>query len=142
MHNFTPLTGIIGGLLIGLASTLLLGLNGRIAGISHIAGHILTAPTGDRGWRFMFVIGLLAGALLYFHFGGHPPLERKGMPMGLLALSGLLVGFGTSLANGCTSGHGVCGLARLSPRSVVATLVFLITGIFSAVIFHGLLGLA
>ncbi|NNM52478.1 MAG: YeeE/YedE family protein [Pseudomonadales bacterium] len=141
MHDFTPFTGLIGGLLIGLASTLMLWLNGRITGISHIAGHMTTSPAGDRLWRLMFVIGLLVGALLYFHLGGHPPVQRSGMPLSLLALSGLLVGFGTSLANGCTSGHGVCGLARLSPRSGVATLVFLVTGIISAVIFHGLLGL-
>lgn len=125
MHEFTPLTGALGGALIGLAAALLLALNGRIAGISGIVGGLLPPRAGDALWRLLFVLGLALGALLVRLYSGAPlavPVESSTFT---LVLGGLLVGFGTRLGSGCTSGHGICGLARLSPRSVVAVLTFM-----------------
>lgn len=125
MHEFTPLTGALGGALIGLAAALLLALNGRIAGISGIVGGLLPPRAGDALWRLLFVAGLALGALLVRLYSGAPlavPVESSTFT---LVLGGLLVGFGTRLGSGCTSGHGICGLARLSPRSLVAVLTFM-----------------
>lgn len=125
MHEFTPLTGALGGALIGLAAALLLALNGRIAGISGIVGGLLPPRAGDALWRLLFVLGLALGALLVRLYSGAPlavPVESSTFT---LVLGGVLVGFGTRLGSGCTSGHGICGLARLSPRSVVAVLIFM-----------------
>ena len=134
MTSLTIFTALAGGLLIGGAAVLLLWLNGRIAGVSNIAGNLLYAATGDRLWRALFLIGLIAGAGLYYAGFGSAPIARDHFPSWLLALAGLLVGFGTSLSNGCTSGHGVCGLGRLSKRSLAATLIFLSAGIVTAMI--------
>lgn len=135
MSTFTPVSALIGGLLIGVAATLLLAVNGRIAGVSGISARLWGAPAGDRSWRWQFLLALIAGVgLTYYLWFGEAPVAREGFPPWLLAVSGLLVGYGTALANGCTSGHGVCGLGRRSLRSLVATLVFLATGIGSAVI--------
>lgn len=124
MEDFTPVSGLVGGLLIGLAVTLMLLLNGRIAGISGIVGGLLAPKGGDRGWRVAFVAGLLLGALAYIlAMGGPAPVNVLASPPAILA-GGLLVGFGTRLGSGCTSGHGLCGMARLSRRSIVATAVF------------------
>ena len=125
MHEFTPLTGALGGALIGLAAALLLALNGRIAGISGIVGGLLPPRAGDALWRLLFVLGLALGALLVRLYSGAPlavPVESSTFT---LVLGGLLVGFGTRLGSGCTSGHGICGLARLSPRSLVAVVTFM-----------------
>ena len=120
--------GLLGGLLIGIAATLLLLLNGRIAGISGIlAGLITSKITGDWFWRGAFVIGLVCGAALYAGFRGPLPLQQQA-GNALLMLAGLLVGFGTRFGSGCTSGHGVCGLARRSPRSLAATATFIACG--------------
>ncbi|MCA0243041.1 MAG: YeeE/YedE family protein [Proteobacteria bacterium] len=138
---FTPLAAVAGGALIGLAAVLLFGLVGRIAGISGIVGGLLDRrPAGGRGWRVAFVLGLVAGAALAGAvLGGRFGAPRMGYPPLLLLAGGLLVGYGTALARGCTSGHGVCGLARLSPRSLAAVAVFLATGIATAVLLrHGL----
>lgn len=117
--------GLSGGILIGVASVLLLLLNGRIAGISGILGQIITAsPLGERVWRLAFVLGLVAGAALFARFTGGLPLQLQANDSTLI-VAGLLVGFGTRLGSGCTSGHGVCGLARRSPRSLAATLLFM-----------------
>lgn len=118
--------GLLGGALIGLASALLLLLNGRIAGISGILGGIIKSNvTGERSWRVAFILGLVGGAALYaFMRGGFSLGMQAAGPM--LILAGFLVGFGTRLGSGCTSGHGVCGLARRSPRSLVATTIFMI----------------
>lgn len=122
MEDFTPVSGLVGGLLIGLAVTLMLLLNGRIAGISGIVGGLLAPKGGDTGWRVAFVAGLLLGALAYIlAMGG--PVDVLASPPAILA-GGLLVGFGTRLGSGCTSGHGLCGMARFSRRSMVATAVF------------------
>ncbi len=127
MAEFTPVSAAIGGALIGLAGALLMLLTGRIAGISGIfAGSLLS---DDRSWRIAFIAGLIL-APLAAGLAGYP-LSAPQMPasLGVIVGSGLLVGFGTRMAGGCTSGHGVCGLARLSPRSLVATAVFMATAV-------------
>lgn len=134
MSNFTPISALAGGILIGVAASLLLWLNGRVAGVSNIASGVLAFKPGDVSWRLLFLGGLVAGAWLYYIWFGDAPVGRPHFPVSLLAIGGLLVGFGTSLGSGCTSGHGVCGLARLSLRSLAATAVFLVTGILTAVI--------
>ena len=127
MNAWLPALG--GGVLIGLAAVVLLALTGRIAGISGIAGGLLPPVRGDSAWRVAFVVGLVAAAGLYAAFVPGAPQPRAGYPRGLLIVAGLLVGFGTRLGNGCTSGHGVCGLGRLSPRSLAAVLTFMATGV-------------
>ena len=122
MENFTPLGGLVGGLLIGLAVALMLLLNGRVAGISGILGGLLTLRTGEALWRAAFVAGLLLGALAYVRAAGASVAVVAPLPAVLAG--GLLVGFGTRLGSGCTSGHGLCGMARLSRRSVAATATF------------------
>lgn len=124
---FTPWTSLGGGMLIGLAVALLLLLNGRIAGISGIVGGLLQPARGDRYWRLAFVAGLVLAPLLY---GSVTQLPRVlvSAHTGTLIVAGLLVGVGTRYASGCTSGHGVCGLARLSPRSAIATACFMAAG--------------
>ena len=117
--------GLIGGSLIGLAAVLLLAINGRIAGVSGILGGLLV-PTvkGDRLWRAAFLLGLIAGAALYGAWRGTLPLQLD-VHGPVLVIAGVLVGIGTRLGSGCTSGHGVCGLARRSPRSLLATVSFM-----------------
>ena len=140
MSSFTPVSALAGGLLIGAAASLLLWLNGRIAGVSNVTGGLLALKRGDILWRLLFLGGLVAGAGIYYGFFGNIPAARAQLPGWLLAVAGLLVGFGTSLGNGCTSGHGVCGLGRLSLRSLVATLVFLVTGILATFVIRHLFG--
>lgn len=123
--EFTPATALAGGALIGLAATLLLWSLGRIAGISGMLNTALE-QRGDRSWRVAFLLGLVAAAGLWFWVSGAVP--RTDFPLPWLIVGGLLVGFGTRLGNGCTSGHGICGLARLSPRSLVAVTVFMAAG--------------
>lgn len=126
MTEPNTLGGLIGGALIGLAAVLLLALNGRIAGISGILGGLITSTgRGDRFWRCAFIFGLLAGAGLYAFTCGGLPLKLQASGPTLL-VAGLLVGVGTRLGSGCTSGHGVCGLARRSPRSLLATMIFMV----------------
>lgn len=130
MEHFTPLASFIGGALIGLSAVALMLLNGRIAGISGITAGLLSfsdaAP--DRGWRLAFVIGLIAApVLLTLGDAGAPEISFVA-PLPAMLLAGFLVGFGTVLGNGCTSGHGICGIARLSPRSIVATIAFMAAG--------------
>lgn len=129
MHNLTPLSGFLGGALIGLAAAMLMLLTGRIAGISGIFGGLLTPNAGDRGWRVAFIAGLIAAPLLASFFT-NAPLPSPTMPASLIliAVAGLLVGVGSRMGGGCTSGHGVCGIARLSPRSLAATVTFISTG--------------
>ncbi|TCP08272.1 YeeE/YedE family protein [Caldimonas thermodepolymerans] len=126
-NEFTPWASLAGGVLIGLAAALLVLFNGRIAGISGILGGLLRPRAGDVGWRAAFVLGLVAAPVLWQLFAELPPLRIEA-GTGLLAAAGLLVGVGTRCGSGCTSGHGVCGLSRLSPRSLVATLAFMATG--------------
>jgi uncharacterized membrane protein YedE/YeeE len=140
MINSIFLVPLAGGVLIGAAAVLLLWLTGRIAGVSNIAGNLVFSARGDRLWRVLFLIGLIGGAWLYYAVSGSAPVARAHFPGWLLALAGVLVGFGTSLSNGCTSGHGVCGLGRLSKRSLVATLIFLSTGVITAIIVRQVFG--
>lgn len=124
MENFTPVSGLLGGMLIGLAAAVLLLLNGRISGISGIVGGLLAPRSAEVGWRVVFVAGLLLGALGYMlaTSGSFPVEMQASMP--ILIVAGLLVGFGTRLGSGCTSGHGLCGIALLSKRSIAASAVF------------------
>ena len=131
---------LIGGVGIGSAAAILLYFNGRIAGVSTITGKLFCASKDDRWWRVLFLVGLIGGAKIAYSFYHHVPLPREHFPVWLLAIAGLLVGYGTSLGSGCTSGHGVCGLGRLSLRSLVATLVFLVTGIVTAVVVRHVFG--
>ena len=123
--------GLIGGVLIGLAAVLLLALNGRIAGISGILNGLITSrDRSEQLWRLLFILGLLTGPAIYRLFYG-PLRMQVETSIPVLLGAGLLVGFGTRLGSGCTSGHGVCGIARLSPRSMLATAIFMLFGIFT-----------
>lgn len=125
--NFTPWTALAGGLLIGLAAAAFVLLNGRIAGISGILGGLLRPAKGDIAWRAAFLAGL-AGAPFFYALVAPLPDVRIDAGNGALVAAGLLVGIGSRYGSGCTSGHGVCGLARLSPRSLVATVAFMLAG--------------
>lgn len=125
VEGFTPISGLLGGLLIGLAVVLLLFFNGRISGISGILGTLLIPRSLEYGARAMFVVGLVAGAFVYMLATGETGLVEMEASVPVLVVAGLLVGFGTRLGSGCTSGHGLCGIARLSARSITATLVFM-----------------
>ena len=125
--SFTPWTSLAGGALIGLSAALFILLNGRIAGISGILGGLLRPVLGDMAWRVAFLTGLVAAPLVY-RLGGALPVVQIDAGTGTLIVAGLLVGVGTRYGSGCTSGHGVCGLSRLSPRSLVATVAFMAAG--------------
>jgi hypothetical protein len=141
MSGFTPIAGLVGGALIGLAAAGLLLTDGRIAGISGILGRSLAPVRGDIAWRLAFLAGLPAGAalvaLLFSVSGARGALASE---PGLVVAGGLLVGVGTQLGNGCTSGHGVCGIARGSRRSIVATLTFMTTAALTVFVVRHLLG--
>lgn len=126
MAEITVLSALAGGSIIGLASAMLLFKHNRVAGISGIAAGILPPWNAESGWRLWFLLGLVVSAPLYRLAGGLIPV-RLDAPIMVLAAAGLLVGYGTRLGGGCTSGHGVCGIARLSVRSIIATLVFMLT---------------
>ena len=134
-NHFTPIKSLAGGMLIGLAASLLILLNGRIAGISGILGGLFTQKPKEIGWRLFFLGGLISAPFLYSLFTPLNTVHLNTHPA-LLSLAGLLVGFGTRYASGCTSGHGVCGLSRLSPRSLVATLIFMSVGFLTVFITH------
>lgn len=136
MHDFTPVSGLLGGALIGLAAALLMLLTGRIAGISGIFGGLLPLHATGRGWRLAFIAGLIAEPLLATLGGA--PLPTPTMPSSyvIIAIGGLLVGIGTRMGSGCTSGHGVCGSARLSVRSMVATAIFMVVAIITVAVTH------
>jgi len=126
-NAFTPVTALIGGALIGAAAAAFVVLNGRIAGVSGILGGLLRPARGDIAWRAAFVAGLVAAPLAYGVFAALPAI-RVDTDIAVLIAAGLLVGVGTRYGSGCTSGHGVCGISRLSPRSIVATLAFMAAG--------------
>ena len=126
-NHFTPWTSLTGGILLGLASAIFILVNGRILGISGIVGGLLRLKDGDTGWRIAFVLGMLAAPLLYLLVAGTVPATIDA-DWGTVVLAGLLVGVGTRFGSGCTSGHGICGLSRLSPRSLAATLTFMGAG--------------
>ena len=139
METFTPVSGLVGGLLIGLAAALLLLLNGRISGISGIVGGLLVRNSLEAGWRAASVAGLLLGALVYVLVTGDAVPVRMQASLPVLVAAGLLIGFGTRLGSGCTSGHGVCGLARLSKRSIAATATFFGVAILTVFLTHHIL---
>jgi len=141
MENFTPLPSLAGGVLIGLASVWLLAANGRIAGVSGILHGLFAQPPGDRLWRGFFIGGLVVAGFAWHAFSGPAP-AREGFGLGWAAAAGLLVGLGTRVSGGCTSGHGVCGLGRLSARSLVAVAIFMATGMASAFVTRHLLGIS
>ena len=129
MANFTPISAAIGGALIGLSAVLLMLFNGRIAGITGIFAGLLDPLDTDRAWRAAFIVGLIAAPLAVTFIGFPTPTPQMPASLVVAAVAGLLVGYGTRLSNGCTSGHGVCGIARLSPRSIVATGIFMTAAI-------------
>lgn len=131
MQNFTPLSALLGGSLIGLSAVLLLWFNGRIAGISSIMSGLITTSGANRSWRICFLVGLMLGAALWQAASPVSFTIRQNYPIGLIIGGGFLVGFGTRLGSGCTSGHGICGIAMLSTRSIVATLTFMTSGILT-----------
>jgi uncharacterized protein len=138
--NVTPISAFIGGLMIGAAASILWLALGRIAGISGILGHALQEAGSQRVWRILFLIGLPAGAALVVLLRWTAVPSAPPTNLGLAIVGGLLVGFGTRLGSGCTSGHGICGLARLSPRSVAATLIFMTAGMASVFVLRHLIG--
>tara|TARA_Y100000385_G_scaffold270208_1_gene309046 strand:- start:219 stop:707 length:489 start_codon:yes stop_codon:yes gene_type:complete len=144
--EFEALLPLAGGLSIGLAATLLLMLSGRIAGVCGIAFGVLTELTSgaprfsEISWRVLFIVGLVGGAALYHFISGAPMPKVDNVSIGVLISGGFIVGLGTKIGSGCTSGHGVCGLGRLSLRSFVATCTFMLFGVISVYIFRHLLG--
>jgi uncharacterized membrane protein YedE/YeeE len=144
MENFTPVTGLIGGIIIGIAATVLLWFNGRIAGISGIFNGMITIRRkGDVLWRFLFILGMVAGGVVHQLFMVEEMTYRPlGAPLWLLIVGGIIVGYGTTMGSGCASGHGVCGLGRLSVRSLVAVVLFLGTGILTTFIVRHVVGYA
>ncbi len=135
---FTPLSALGGGALIGVAVSIFVLLGGRVAGISGIVGGLLPPHRGDSAWRMAFVGGLLVSPLLYGAFAVLPTAQVTASPPQLI-VAGVLVGIGTRYGAGCTSGHGVCGVARLSPRSIVATTAFMATGFFTVFVLRHLI---
>jgi uncharacterized membrane protein YedE/YeeE len=131
--EFTPWTSLAGGLMLGLAAVMLLLFNGRIAGISGIVAGLLKPSSNDVAWRVVFLAGVILAPLVYSLFAPLPGV-RVEASMPVIVIAGLLVGLGTRYGSGCTSGHGICGLSRRSPRSMVATLVFMLAGFMTVFI--------
>ena len=141
MENFTPVSALIGGAFIGLSAIIMLAGNGRIAGISGILGGAISSRGDERRWRILFLAGLLLATLLYQIVSSSPiTIEAQASPE-LLVIAGLLVGFGTRLGSGCTSGHGICGIARFSKRSFAATVMFMLFGFITVYVTRHLLEL-
>ncbi|HET8731104.1 MAG TPA: YeeE/YedE family protein [Moraxellaceae bacterium] len=136
---FTPLTALAGGVLIGISAGLMMMLNGRIAGISGILGGLIRPVAGERGWRAAFLAGLVLAPVAWGLVAAAPAIVVA-TPLPVLVVAGLLVGVGTRFGSGCTSGHGVCGLSRLSLPSLVATLCFMATGFVSVFVVRHVLG--
>lgn len=138
MDHYTLLNPVIGGILIGLASLLATVLSGKIPGVSGVFGRLLVPATPDKTWRVVFLLGLTGGAALSFALWQSAALFRPMRPLPVMAMAGLLVGFGTRLGGGCTSGHGVCGVGMGAKDSIAATLIFMAAGIATAFIYHRL----
>jgi len=131
--EFTPISALIGGLLIGVATAALILMNGRIAGISGILGSLLTPKKGDIAWRIAFLSGLILSSIVYAIIQPLPEVTIKANHL-TIVIAGLLVGYGTRLGSGCTSGHGICGVSRLSIRSITATSTFIVAGMITVFI--------
>ena len=140
MSGFTPVSALIGGLLIWGSAALFLVLTGRIAGISGILGGLFQPARSDLGWRLAFLAGLIIAPLVYIAAGGAAPRVELNTSAGMLVAAGLLVGIGSRLGAGCTSGHGVCGIGRGSPRSIAATAIFMATAVLTVFVTRHLLG--
>ena len=145
MAEFNWMTALMGGILIGISSTIMLAWNGRITGISGMVHMIVTPRAGDVSWRWIFLIGMMGGGALYEYWlaplqSGLPQTPAFEFAPIAMIVGGLIVGFGTRMGGGCTSGHGVCGLGRLSPRSLIAVITFVTTGIVTVFIIRHLLG--
>jgi len=140
MNYVETLQALLGGVLIGVAASALLVFDGRIAGVSGIVGGLLPPRRLDAAWRALFAAGLVAGGLCLRLLASDPFHGLAGTPRAVLVPAGLLVGFGASLGNGCTSGHGVCGVSRLSPRSIVATITFMLAGAATVFVVRHLVG--
>jgi hypothetical protein len=138
--HFSPWSALAGGALIGLAASVMVVANGRVAGISGLLGSLLQPGDSDRGEKALFILGLLLAPLVWALFQAWPAIEFKTGTVGLI-IAGLCVGIGTRYGSGCTSGHGVCGISRLSPRSIVATLSFMIAGFVTVFVLRHWLGL-
>jgi uncharacterized protein len=138
-NAFTPWAAAAGGVLIGIASAMFILINGRIAGISGVLGGLLKPVRGDISWRVAFIAGLIGAPVLHALFTQLPPMQIDA-GFGALVLAGLLVGVGTRYGSGCTSGHGVCGISRLSPRSLVATAAFMAAGFVTVFVLRHLVG--
>ena len=136
MNHYTLLHALIGGILIGLASLLATVLSGKIPGISGVFGRLLVPATPDKAWRVVFLIGLIGGAALSFALWDSAALFRPMRPLWVMAVAGLLVGFGTRLGGGCTSGHGVCGVGMGAKDSIAATLIFVAVGMVTVFIYN------
>lgn len=140
MENFTPYSAAIGGFLIGLAAVLFMAMNGRVAGVSGIVAGALLPVRGDVIWRLAFIAGLfIAPIIVWLTTAAKPALDIM-HPLWMIAVGGLLVGFGARMGGGCTSGHGICGMARLSKRSIAATATFMTSAIIVVFVLHHLLG--
>jgi uncharacterized membrane protein YedE/YeeE len=140
MTTFTPMGSTLGGMLIGLSAVLLMLSLGRIAGVSGIASRVLPPAAADCGWRLAFVIGIAATPVLVQLVTGKPLGQTVSSNLPLMAIAGLLVGFGSVLSNGCTSGHGVCGISRLSARSIVATATFVAVAVATVFLTRHIIG--
>lgn len=142
MTEFTPLTSLIGGALIGISAVLLMAFNGRIAGISGMASRVLPPwdSKNEFGWRLSFLIGIMSAPLIFRMITGQAPDQSVSDNIPLMIAAGLLVGFGSVFGNGCTSGHGVCGMARLSRRSIVATATFMSAAFVTVFIVRHVMG--
>ena len=140
MESFTPYSALLGGVLIGTAATLLLLLLGQIAGISGIYRGALQFGDKREPWKFWFLLGLITGGSVWWYATGGNFEPRENFPVGLTVLAGLLVGFGTRVGNGCTSGHGVCGIGRMSGRSITATISFFGVALVTTFIMRHILG--
>lgn len=138
-NNFTPWSALAGGGLIGIAAAIFILFNGRIAGITGIAGGLIRPKKGDISWRIAFILGLVFSPLVWKLFSPLPLIEIEASNA-LLAIAGLIVGISTRYGSGCTSGHGVCGISRLSPRSIIATLAFMATGFLTVYVVRHLIG--
>ena len=140
MANFTPLSAAIGGALIGLAAVMLMLLAGRVAGISGIASGILGIGSIDRGWRLAFIGGLILAPVAAMFAGYAVPIPQMPTSWIVVIAAGLMVGFGARLGGGCTSGHGICGIARFSKRSIAATMIFMGTAIVTVALMRHVVG--
>jgi uncharacterized protein len=140
MNHYTYWHALIGGILIGLGSLLATAMTGKIAGISGVFGRLLVARTRDKTWRAVFLVGLIGGAVISFQLWESAALFRPMRSLAVMAMAGLLVGFGTRLGGGCTSGHGVCGVGTLQKDSVVATLIFVAVAMVTVLIYNLVVG--